>query len=292
MTWIFLSLLAAFGQALAWALKKKTLETQNINNLLGALSFLVAGVALGLFWLTLDRPWPNVTRAEFLIPIGVMITGNIMAVWAAYRALDKGSLSQLMPLMALTALLIVPIEYWLRGVTPTHGQLLGIVGIILGACLLQGLKREKMDPSIYLYFGITLLVYSLMPVVQAMTVDATRDGLFAAATIHLGIGIGFVPLMLLSRELPVFRSRLSGIARRKVLWFALASGLVIGFLENGPATVALEQAAATEVFALKRTMPFFALVFGALLFREKITIRHILATVLLVAGSIGVVYYR
>lgn len=292
MTWIFLSLLAAFGQALAWALKKKTLETQGINNIIGTLSFLVAGLTLGAFWLLQGKPWPNFTQSQFLIPLGVMVLGNIIAVWAAYRALDKGSFSHLMPLMAMTALLIVPIEYFFRGVIPTGWQLAGITVIIAGACLLQGIKREKVNPAVYCYFGITLLSYSFMPVFQALTVDATGDGLFAAAVIHLGVGLGFIPLILLSKEYQVFGALASQAKLHKVLWFILASGLVVGFLENGPATIALEQANASEVFALKRTMPFFALLLGAFFFRERITPRHIWATALLVIGSAGVVYFR
>lgn len=46
MTWIFLSLLSAFGQAFGWALKKKSLENKGVNNTLGLVSFLVAGSML------------------------------------------------------------------------------------------------------------------------------------------------------------------------------------------------------------------------------------------------------
>ena len=99
MIWVGLSLLAAFGQAFGWALKKRALVTQGINNILGATSFLVAGGTLFIFWLFLGRQWPNIASEYFLVPLAVMVSGNIIAVWAAYRALEKGSFARLMPLM-------------------------------------------------------------------------------------------------------------------------------------------------------------------------------------------------
>ena len=74
--------------------------------------------------------------------------------------------------------------------------------------------------------------------------------------------------------------------------FLLASGAVIGLFEIGPSTVALLTAKASEVFALKRTMPFFALILGVVMFHEKVTKRHMIGTSLLVVGSMFVVWFR
>ena len=243
MIWVGLSLLAAFGQAFGWALKKRALVTQGINNILGATSFLVAGGTLFIFWLFLGRQWPNIASEYFLVPLAVMVSGNIIAVWAAYRALEKGSFARLMPLMSFTALLVVPVEYYLRGLVPTKMQLLGAALIVAGALLFSSTKsflKEKGGWGVYGYFGLTLIIYSFMPVFQALMVETTKDGLFSAAIIHLSIGIGFIPLVIFSQEIKSLRGLIELGQYRKLLWFIVGSGLVIGFLENGPATIALE----------------------------------------------------
>ena len=134
MEWVLLSILSAFGQALGWALKKKTLENKGINNTLGALSFFAAGAILALLWGLSSDDWmvPQMT-VRFVMASLVVIGMNIFAVWAAYRALDKAALSMLMPFMALTALAIVPVEYFLRGTMPNVWQICGIAVVVCGA---------------------------------------------------------------------------------------------------------------------------------------------------------------
>jgi uncharacterized membrane protein len=69
-------------------------------------------------------------------------------------------------------------------------------------------------------------------------------------------------------------------------------GAVTVLLEWSPALVALLPAKASEVNALKRTMPFFALILGVIMFHEHVTKRHIAGTALLVVGSMFVVWFR
>lgn len=46
--WIFFSVFGALFQAAGFAVKKKSLQTQGINNVIGFISFTFAGV---IFWL-------------------------------------------------------------------------------------------------------------------------------------------------------------------------------------------------------------------------------------------------
>lgn len=142
------------------------------------------------------------------------------------------------------------------------------------------------------YFVVALLCYSIAPPFQAVAVEESGSGLFSAAVFHLGIATGFFLLGFFYSE----RQALAAIKKNgeltKVITFMITAGVVLALIENGPATVALESAKASEVFGLKRTMPFFALVLGVLMFREKITMRHFFGTVLLVAGSVLIVWFR
>lgn len=293
MNWIFLSLLSALGQAFGWALKKKTLENKGVNNTLGLVSFLSAGIILTFLW-GVPNDWilPAVT-GRFVFATAVIVVLNIVAVWAGYRALDKAAFSTLMPFVALTSLAIIPIEYTLRGVLPNALQVVGIAVVVAGAILFTAKKLpEKEALAAAGYFAVTILCYSVTTPFMAVAVDESGSGLFSAAVFHLGIAVGFIPLLLLAREGASVQVLQSSGEWRKVLFLMVLAGAVIAFLENGPATVALETAKASEVFALKRTMPFFALVLGIMMFGEKITKRHIVGTALLVLGSAMIVWFR
>jgi len=292
MEWIVLSLLSAFGQALGWALKKKTLDNKGINNTLGLVSFLVAGLILGVFWELSSETWPEITTRFIWVALAIIIL-NIVAVWAAYRALDKAALSQLMPFISLTALAIVPIEYFLRGVVPHGVQIIGIAVVIIGTLAFTVHKKlTKESLTVAGYFVVTLLCYSLTSSLSAVAVDESGSGLFSAAVFHLGIALGFVPLVMLTGEGRALFTLQTKQELGTVLLLMAVAGAVIALLENGPATVALEYASAAEVFSLKRTMPFFAMILGMVMFQERVTLRHLVGTTLLVAGSILIVAFR
>lgn len=293
MNWIILSLLSAFGQAFGWALKKKALENKGVNNALGAVSFLAAGIILVLLW-GIKNDWvlPEVT-GRFVFAALVVIVLNIVAVWTGYRALDKAALSALMPFIALTSLAIVPVEYFLRGVLPNVLQIFGIAGVVAGAILFAAKELPKKEAlAAFGYFAVTIFCYSITSPFMAVAVEESGSGLFSAAFFHLGIAAGFIPLVILAKESTAVRNLRDSGEWRTVLFLMVFAGVVIALLENGPATVALEQAKASEVFALKRTMPFFALVLGIMMFGEKVTKRHIAGTAFLVLGSFLIVWFR
>lgn len=293
MDWILLSVLSAFGQAFGWALKKKTLENKGVNNTLGLVSFLAAGVILAFSW-GVKNGWilPAMTE-RFAFAALIVIVLNIVAVWAGYRALDRAALSTLMPFVALTSLAIVPVEYLLRGVLPSSLQIVGIAVVVAGAILFSAKKLpEKEALSAAGYFAVTILCYSITSPFMAVAVEESGSGLFSAAVFHLGIAAGFIPLVLLAKESAAMRMLRASGEWKKVFFLMIAAGTAIAFLENGPATVALESAKASEVFALKRVMPFFALVLGIMMFGERVTKRHVFGTALLVAGSMLIVWFR
>lgn len=292
MEWASLSLLAAFGQALGWALKKKALNKSGVNNFTGFISYVVAGIFLAAIYSLFSRT-EVIFSLVFWWSILWIVLLNVLAVWAGYRALDKSSLSTLMPFMALTALAIVPIEYLLRHVLPTHWQFFGMGLIVFGAIVIAlGKAPTRGSFEVAGYFAITLICYSIASPLMGVAVSESGSGLFTAVIMHLGIAIGFIPLIFIAKEKSVIQSlRQRGELSKMVIWMILA-GIVVALLENGPINIALETAKASEVFALKRTMPFFAMIIGFFLFQEKITWRHILGTILLVFGSVLTIWFR
>lgn len=273
--------------------QKKSLQNVGLNNTLGLVSYLVAGIILLLWWgMATDWRVPLIS-GHFVWASGAVIFLNVAAVWAAYRALDRGMFSFLMPFIALTAVFIVPIEYFLRGVAPSTIQIVGIIIIVAGAMSMtyRGFP-EGMTIRLVLYFSFTVLCYAFSSVCGSIAIQASGDGLFSAAIYHLGIAFVFLLMTIVSDE----RAVLDSLASEGRLWNAVCAmalaGIVIALLENGPSSLALEQANASEVFALKRTMPLFALILGISLFHEKVTRWHILGIVLLIIGSGLVVWYK
>ncbi len=292
-TWIFLALLAAFGQALGWALKKKTLESKGVNNSLGVVSFLVAGLLLFfMFWVANGAVLPVLTTRFWQAALIVILT-NILAVWMAYKALDRAPLSLLLPFIAVSSLGMIPVEYFARGVLPNGLQVAGIFFVVVGSVFFTAKEmphRENLRAMAY--FAVTVLCFSISSPYMGVAVDEVHSGLFAAAVFHLGISLGFVPLVFLAREGKALQRLQQQGLGPKLFGMMVASGCCIALLENGPATVALLSAKASEVFALKRLMPFFGLGLGVLMFNEKVTRHHILPTFLLVAGSALIVWFR
>jgi drug/metabolite transporter (DMT)-like permease len=293
MEWVFLSILGAFGQALSWGLKKKALNQSSVNNLTGFVGYAAAGATLTLLYLFLEKEGVIHLTTTFWVTMLFIVVLNVIATWTGYRAIDKGNLSMLMPFISLTALTIVPIEYMLRGTVPTIYQLWGIGVVVLGAIsIAMNEKPTKESFAVAGYFAVTLICYSITSPLMGVAVNESGSGLFTAVVMHLGIALGFVPLLLISREHNTIRElKREGRFTQLFMWMLMA-GVVIAIFENGPINVALETATASEVFALKRTMPFFALILGVLMFNEKITRRHIFGTVLLVIGSALIIWYR
>ncbi|MDD3182921.1 MAG: DMT family transporter [Alphaproteobacteria bacterium] len=291
--WVALSLLSAFGQALAWALKKKLLANKGINNSIAALSFLVAGVFLVLLHVLSNGLHIPTLSPSFFVASAFVIVANIVAVWTAYRALDCAEFSLLMPFIALSALAIIPTEYILRDVTPNLPQFFGILLLVFGAVFFsfQRIPNRTTLRAIG-YFAIAVFSYAISGPFMGIAVEESQSPLFSAAVFHLGIVVGFVPLIFLAQEKKGLQYFCRTGQWRGILSFMLISGFVMAIFENGPATIALASAKASEVFALKRTMPFFALVFGVIIFHERVTPKHVIGTVLLVVGAMLVLWFK
>lgn len=295
MEWVLLSILGGFGQALAWGLKKKALDKQGVNNITGLISYVIAGMALFCIYFALEAGNSEVhLTIKFWIATFFVIILNILATWTGYRAIDKSALSALMPFTSLTALTIVPIEYLLQHTLPSTYQLWGMVIVVLGAVIVSIKKDTITKESLAMagYFSVTLVCYSIASPLMGVAVTESGSGILSATIAHLGIGLGFIPIVLMSRESKIVsRLRQEGKWPRVLLWMVLA-GIVIAVFENGPINVALESATASEVFALKRTMPFFSLILGVLMFQERVTLRHGIGTTFLVIGSAMIVWFR
>ncbi len=293
MSWELLSLVAALGQAISWTLKKKTLENLGIDKTVGAVAYLTAGITLSLIWLLSDNIRTPVITEDFARAAVITISLNILAAWAGFKALNYGKFTMLMPFIAITALGIVPLEYFLRGILPAPLQFIGVLLIVTGAIVFSiGAKLDKVSRKAAMLFGITIVCYTFTATYMGIMQEASGDTVFSAAVMHIGIAAGFVFLLFFHRESAAIATLKKSNRWKQVLSLMIVTGLIIGLLENWPTFEALQTASANEVFSLKRTMPIFALIIGVMFFHEKTLWRHKVGTVLMVSGAMIVIYFK
>lgn len=292
MAWIFLSVTAAFGQALAWALKKKSLQNSNLNNTLGAVAYLAAGAILSAIWFFVGFESVLISQ-KFIVALLVVVLLNVLATCCAFRALDYAGISQLMPFIAVTALLIIPLEYISLGTLPNLQQIYGITLVVLGVLFFSGARLPRgASLSATLLFGVTLTCYAITSTGMAVMLAESNDPFFSAAIMHLGIGICFLPLMFRYKETATLKNLATNGKILPVIGVMVLVGVIAALLENGPIFLALESASAAEVFSLKRLMPLFALLFGIYWFKEKVKKRHIVGTVFMILGAMTIIWFQ
>ena len=282
--YILLSILSAFGQASTWAYKKKSLDLANINNTLGFTSFFVASIILLLLWLVFGG---SIEISNlFISSTAVVILVNVIALLAGYKAMQIANYSDLMPLMALSTLGIVPLEYMLRNTMPSVLQIIGIGVIVLGSIISMSQWPSIKNKSALIYFGVTVLCYTIAPPFMAIAVVESGSALFSASVFHFFISIAFLPLIVLSKELALLKVLHKEDRLGVVLQQMIRAGILTSLIENGPATLALQYANASIVFSIKRVMPSFALLLGNTMFKETITKTKIASSILLIVGAV------
>jgi drug/metabolite transporter (DMT)-like permease len=280
--WELYALTGAFGQALAWALKKK-IVAPNTNLLLGFVTYTTAGIGFTLIWLLQSNSPPTVTETFWWASLWV-IGFNLLAAWCAFKALDKAAYSDLMAFIPVTTLLIVPLEWWLTGNIPNSVTFFGIGLMVIGGVVF-GLRRNYTPASwsVIGLFSITLCSYAIASTYMKVMQTESGDSWFSATVMHVGIAIGFALLITLHsrREYIVLKS-----TKLKTIRWMMLAGLTTVALENGPIFLALSESTASEVFALKRLMPIFALGIGYLWLQERLTPTKIIGACLMIAAGV------
>lgn len=294
MSWIALSILGAFFQALGAAMKKKTLQTPGMNNVIGFVAFIVAGLIFGLvYFLKTGELWYPDLSEKFWWGMMWYAGLNILAVWFMYRALDIAEFNYLMPFMTLTTLFVAIPPMFILGEIPTIASVFGMALIVFGVLYLnyqpnkngQDKERRRKNFKGITYFIATAICYTIAPTYAKVTVTESSI-LFASFVVHILIGLGFLIMILLFRETGKLAGLLIDPELRKLFVAIFLAGVVI-VLENGSINAALSESSVAYVFALKRLMPFFAFLLGYFYFKEKTDLKKkAIATALMVAGAV------
>lgn len=320
MTWLVLAGGAAVFYALHGAWSKRV--TSRVGPLVGAWAFFAFAlpfIAAYLWWEGLPPVAPS-----FWPILGANVVLNLVASYLFLSALRSGDLGVTYPLLALTPLFVIPVEFQLLGELPGLWGALGIALVVVGIYLLNFSDRKAgllapflalaRNPGARRSLAVAVL-WSVSGTLDRMAVLASSAGFYGVGLAG-GLAVLFLPVIWIARRRG-HREGLEGSGRD-----ARPDGPAVSSVEVGnappPAGVpgvveryshllpdgrvmliihgmlfalmfilqmeALELALASYVLSIKRTGAILAVVLGWLAFREGAFGPRILGTVVTLCG--------
>ena len=290
----------ALFQALGAAINKKSLQKTSTNNLVGFVTFTVAGLAfLAVYFFSNESFGLENLSVHFWEMMAWYAGLNIVAYWFMYRALNLAEFNHLMPFMALVSISVIIPPIFMLGEIPTAAGLFGIILIVIGAITMNYKKnilknannqKHKDNRKGALYFLVTAICFTFTSTLAKVTIKESSV-LFSSLMVHLLIGAGFLLMLIAYKEFGKIKSAILKPELRPLLFGMIVVGLVV-FIENGTVNTAFTMAPVASVMAIKRIMPLFAFLIGLFYFKERSDLKKkIIATALMVAGAIFVTIF-
>ncbi|MFO7589148.1 MAG: DMT family transporter [Gemmatimonadota bacterium] len=280
MTWPLLALGAALFYGLQGVWTKRL--TRDVPPVVAAWALFGLGFPLLAAYLAV-RGIPDVAPV-FWIALATTSGIGLLAYSLYASAIQRSDLGLTVPLLALTPVLLVPVEWLLLGDVPGLRGLGGILLVVAGVYLLNlrdfrgqplaPLAAPFRDPGARRMLGVAVL-WSVTGVVDRIAVTASSPAFYGTMQSAV-LGVAF--LTLISR---------SGAADRTPVprpWPALA---VQGFLHAAMFVLqmeALRLTLAANVITIKRSGALVTVLIGALAFGERDLRKRLLGTLLTVIG--------
>jgi uncharacterized membrane protein len=220
------------------------------------------------------------------------VTINLVSFYLYVSAIQKSDLGLTYPLLALTPIFVMPIEWVLLGDLPGLQGAGGILLVVTGVYLLNFSERRSgilapltavfRDPGARRMLAVAV-IWSISAVVDKVATISSSTAFYGTLQTGL-IGLAFAPLVMRRGE--GFKSALS----RRTGWLLAIQGLLFALMFIVQME-ALRRVFAAYVISIKRSGAIVTVILGALLFGEP-RLRErlagavvILAGVLLIAGA-------
>lgn len=268
---LFGALLHAGWNALVKSSTDKEMDTALIH-LIGSLMSIPLVLLLG---------WPPLASWPYLVASITIHIGYYLALTGAYR---HGELGLTYPLMRGVAPLLVALS-----ATVTLGEQLsllawlGVLGVSLGVLIL-GLSRHALETPKAVAFALTnAVIIAAYTVVDGLGVRAAgpswHSTLQYVATLFMLDGWPFALLIWARRG-----SEFARYASQR--WRLASAGALASLGAYGIALWAMTLAPVAIVAALREVSVLFALVIGALLLHEALTVRRVMGATVIVLGVV------
>lgn len=287
MIWPVLALLTACCQSGQDLLARHLLKRSGLSSrlVMGVGCLLAALAALPLALLSGATPqWSGLLRA--LVATALV---NGVAFWAYGRALRRGELSLVVPLLNLSPLVLLVSAWLMLGETPGPGSLVGMVLIILGALRLGATDGE---PSLSLWNTPGARWMLLVALLWGIGAGIDKVGVMASSSLAWVVGLNGVvglPLTLAALASGEGRSlavRSGGGGFWQSHWGILLLFGGIGALGMAVQMEAVQRTAVVNVIAIKRMSTLFSAAAGGMFLGEPRPDLRLPAVALMVAGAV------
>ena len=215
---------------------------------------------------------------------------NLGALYLFLSVLRDGELGFTYPLLAITPLFVVPVEWVALGVLPGRFALVGIFLIVLGVYLLnfQGLgprltdpfRSLARDPGAVRMLAVAVL-WSVGGTLDRVAVLASSPA-FYSVMFAGGLSALFLLVLVVGRKRDSI-APLPGLPRVR-LWELVVHGLSFSCMMILQME-ALTRAQASYVLSIKRTGSVLAVLLGYLAFRERSLVPRLVGALITVAGA-------
>ena len=256
-------------------------------------ALLVAVLALGAVPLygawALVQP-PEEVSPGYLWPGLASVACNLVANYGFLRSVRVAGLSAVIPLLSLTPVFTALLAIPLLGELPEPREWLGIAVVVCAALSLQLDRRSdvrappwKLGAGAWWMILVAFLWATALPLDKLATEASSVP--FHGLVLHLGVGLSGAIVASRSLRGALGRRRAAGAGAGGGTWVLLLSAVAVGAAAQGLQLLSLQHVWVGFIETVKQGFgASLALVLGRLFFAEPVTVRKVLAVVLIGVG--------
>ncbi len=275
LTTILLVIASAFGWSLFDISRKKTGTL--LSPPVALQLYMICSLPIFIVW-ALALGDLSVANAYWIYGIvGILV--NFLANWSFIESVSRSPLSLSIPMLAFVPVFSTIFSFIFLGEVLVAKQFLGVVIVVVGSFLLNGLPKFRGDQAGPWLMFLAAVLWSLMLVIDKVSLHSTTVPMHSAIQ-TLGI-IGCTALLLRSRRVP-FRFQDSVKRGGAFLWLGVF-GCVLG---SGLQLVVMPRADIAVIEAVKRAANMsISLVWGYTIFSERVSWQKLAAMAVLLLGT-------
>ncbi len=276
----------ALGSAVCFALHSATAKrAREVDALWVAWTYVAGSVPCFLLYALL-RGEAITPVPEMALYVAISALANFFALPAFFSAVQEGELSIVMPLSVLSPAFALVVEAILYGDVPPTLAIVGVLAIVVGAFLLHAARGKEAwwSPLKRLADDRAARKMMLATLAWGVAASADRGGVRAssaityAVVIHCSIALIMLPLLWRAGAAQA-RAAIRG-------WQVLIAPTLFGAAMIVFQMIAMQEASASMVIALKRLAALIAILIGAMAFAERGWQRRMTAAAIMVTGAV------
>ncbi len=290
MTWFIIALISAVLSATASIFEKKILFR------LGALefSFLAAVITLLFsipFFFAVDYASLQLNSLFVLYLKSIL---GALAFWCVMLAIKNMELSGALPLLVLTPGIVAFFAFLFLGESLSDLEIIGMFLLLAGTYILERRGKDFLEPLLifiksrnhhYIIFALSLFTITSLADKWLLRDFQLEPTVFIPFQ-HLFLAVNFL-IIVLVKETNVFKN-IKTHSTDIWLFVIAVSIFTVGY--RWSQVEAVKIAPVALVLTVKRSSVFFATIIGGKIFKEHHLIRKAIATLIMIAGAVIMLY--